>query len=157
MLMEHTFVTTLDMGEAMDLASGFLGHLGFRLKSVTPNAIQAVRGRKQPTSRKVKLLPQSVDLTYDRGRVTVAATITPRGRKGRPIYGDMLTSLARGLEMLLVDRASDDQAGAEWAMIHAKTPRIWSIVDKIVIVCLMAILLAVLLLIALAVRLALTG
>lgn len=147
MLVEHTFVTTLDMGEAMDLACGFLGRLGFRLKSVTPNAIHAVRGRKKPTSRKVKLLPQTVDLTYDRGRVTVAATITPRGRKGRPIYGDLMTSLARGLEMLLADRAPDDQAGAEWARIHSQTPRIWSIVDKIVVVCLSTLVVGILVLI----------
>ena len=149
MLVEHTFVTTLDMGEAMGLAHGFLRRLGFRLKSVTPNAIQGVRGRKRPTSRKVKLLPQSVDLTYDRGRVTVAATIMPRGRKGRPIYGDLMTSLARGLEMLLVDRAPEDQAGAEWARIHSQTPRIWSVLDIIGIACLSILVVGILVLVAL--------
>ena len=156
MLVEHVFVTTYEMDHAMGLACGFLQGAGFRLASVTPDTIEAVRGRKQATARKVVQLPQVVRLTYDRGRVTVAANITPRGGKEMPVHAKLMTAMARGLEWLLVDGRSTDEMMAEWAGADSAAGSIWTIGDKIAVVCLVILLVFIAVGIAIGIIIAMT-
>ena len=152
--MEHTFVTTLEKDAAIARAEAFLQGLGFRLEPTSADGLHAVRGRARPNSRKVRLLPQSVTLVYDRARVTVAASVTPRSRKQLPVYAELTTALARGLEKLLVDGLDPEAAAAEWRAVQAARPTVWITMDTVGVVmlsilgALLALVLVVLALIA---------
>ncbi|NQT11772.1 MAG: DUF1343 domain-containing protein [Planctomycetes bacterium] len=108
MLVEHVFVTTMEMSEAMERTAELLESLGFRIDSVSGDSICAVRGRKNANTRKIFLLPQAVTVQFDRGRITIAASITPRGGKDLPVHTTFVTALVRAIEGLLVNQASVD-------------------------------------------------
>jgi len=140
MLVEHTFVTTLEAGPAVRLACEFLQSAGFRLEGVASDGVQAVRGRKRPNTRKIRLLPQSVKLVYDRGRVNVAAAITPRGGKDKPVHADLMTALVRGLEHLLAGGEPLEQVAAAWFAAEAGSGALWTAGDKFLVGCLVVLI-----------------
>jgi hypothetical protein len=133
MLVEHTFVTTMDAPEAMTAASNFLQEFGFALDGErgfaiggTWDALEMRRGTPKSRYRgAIHNWPQQVRLEWDRGRVDVAATARPpmRGRldysganlrkKEAAVVQELLVSLARSLEFLLAAR-SPDQARAAY-------------------------------------------
>jgi membrane-bound lytic murein transglycosylase B len=125
MLAEHTFVTTREKDDALSATARFLESLGFRIDQRGENEVRAVRGRRQPNSRKVRLLPQMVRVTFDRGRVTAAASITARAGKEREVHSALILAVVRGLEALLVHDATLEQAGAEWNQADARAGSIW--------------------------------
>ena len=148
MLVEHTFVTTLPQAEAFGAASAFLQERGFVALPqgqfpVGPHgwtALEVRRGVANPARAKTVLeLPQQVRLGWDRGRMEVAASVTPKARgSGKPFVptgfatsgdwggsksqdpaiGQLLMTIARCLELLLAHR-NGDQAAAEWEQFHA--------------------------------------
>jgi len=142
MLVEHVFVTTLECDDALARSAGFLKGLGFRIKPSESGSLHAVRGKKHPRTRKLVRLPQVVRMTYDRGRVTVAAGLTPRRGRVRPVYARLMTALARGLELLLVQGAPPDQAAAECRQIETRFGSLWTLGEKIVVTLLIILLLA---------------
>jgi hypothetical protein len=94
MVIEHTFITTLEAEAAMSAASAFLAARGFRVEPQTAfipvtaggpshtRAMELTRGVANPVRAKgVGDLPQRVRLEWDRGRVSVAASITPKNDK----------------------------------------------------------------------------
>jgi hypothetical protein len=146
-LVEHTFITTIPPAEAMGAASAFLQQRGFVPPPQTEFALgpqawatlEVRRGVANPARAKTVLdLPQQVRLGWDRGRVEVAASVTPKPRgSGRPFVptgvltsgdwgttksqdaavGQLLLTIARCLELLLAHRNAD-QAAAEWEHFH---------------------------------------
>ena len=140
MLVEHTFVTTLEAVPAVRRACEFLQGAGFHLESVSNDGVQAVRGRKNPNTRKIRELPQSVKLVYDRGRVNVAAAITPRGAKDKPVHAYLMTALVRALEDLLAGGQSLEQVAATWSAAEAACRRGWTAGDKFLVGCLVVLL-----------------
>jgi len=134
-LVEHIFVTTMEMEEALDLAAGFLKALGFRLDSVEANCIHAVRGKGHTNTRKVSQLPQEVSVEYDRGRVTAVASIMQRG-KDLPVYSRLVTALVRGLEDLLVNGAEISAAGRQWRLVDSGAGTVWTGGEKLIWGCL---------------------
>jgi hypothetical protein len=147
-LVEHTFVTTLPPAETFGAAAMFLQQRGFvalpqEQFPVGPhawNALEVRRGVANPARAKTVLdLPQHVRLGWDRGRVEVAASVTPKprgsgksfvptgfatsgdwgGSKAQdPAIGQLLLTIARCLELLLAHR-NGEQAAAEWDQYHA--------------------------------------
>ena len=138
MVIEHTFVTTLDAPEALQAASSFLQERGFSTAAPTaPSSLEMRRGKTNPArARSVAELPQSIRLDFDRGRIGVAVSITPSaawgGRswlnseveisatdqkllKRMKLHTDMLMAIAGGLEQVLVHRAPADVAARHWA------------------------------------------
>jgi hypothetical protein len=85
------------------------------------------------------MLPQTVKLVFDRGRVTVAAGILPRAGKELPVHANLMIALARGLEALLVSRMQPDRAAAEWHVIGTSMPKIWTTGDRVALGCLVAL------------------
>ena len=92
MVVEHTFITTIEGHDALRMAWELLVSRGFAplppLEAAqlphSPNAVELRRGRENPDRAKsVVELPQFVRVEWDRGRVTVAAAITPRTAWGR--------------------------------------------------------------------------
>ncbi len=131
MLVEHSFVTTLEAQAALSQADAFLRSLGFRINSVGAERIDAERGRKKPNTRKVSRLPQTITLVYDRGRVTAAAGITPFKNREFPIHAALMTALVRSLERLLVEGQPAGEAAAEWFAVDASAGKVWTTGDKI--------------------------
>ena len=126
MLAEHTFITTLDADEVMALAELFLRDIDYRRPTTTPPADHA-KWRRRPTeylppfaspsagamellvtggARKARAwmhfadLPRAVSVRYDRGRVTVAASIHEHG-KVTPLHQQLVLAVASGLEQVL--------------------------------------------------------
>ncbi|MHC4983493.1 MAG: hypothetical protein ACYTF6_10075 [Planctomycetota bacterium] len=129
----------------MKLAGGFLMQLGFRLGPGSPSSLEAARGKKNPNTRKVNRLPQAVKLQYDRGRVTIAASIMPYRNKDMPVYADLMTALARGLEQLLANGVPPAQAAAEWTRVESAAGTVWTKTEKVVLtVCFVIIGLGIL-------------
>ena len=76
MLVEHTFVTTMDGPEALALARDFLLMGGFCVTSQVDNILEARRGREKSRQAVGMLqLPQQVRMEFDRGRVNVAVQL----------------------------------------------------------------------------------
>ena len=139
MLVEHTFVTTMEDADAVRYAGDFLQWLGFRIVSAADGSVEAIRGRKHPNSRKLAQLPQSVKLLCDRGRFSVAAAVTPRGGKDLPVHANMMAALTVGLELLVAMGRTPEEAAAEWHAIESGSGNLWSVGDKIGLGCLIAI------------------
>src|SRR5262249_14921959 len=87
MIVEHTFVTTLDAPDALRRASRLLEDHGFKAEepsafepsSSGPRDLKLQRGQRKPArARSIVQLPQEIRLQWDRGRITVAMSIVPR-------------------------------------------------------------------------------
>jgi hypothetical protein len=143
MVIEHTFVTTLDAAQALHEASSFLGNRGFTASNssgwpadATAGRLEMQRGKENAARAKnVSELPQNIRLDFDRGRVAVALSITPSATWGgkswastetgvsakdvanakkMKLHHDLLVSISSGLEDLLVQRAPQEIAVGAW-------------------------------------------
>jgi hypothetical protein len=143
-VIEHTFVTTLEAAEALEATSSFLQARGFTMSSAAGLAggssvgrLEMLRGKENPARAKsVAELPQTIRVDFDRRRVTLAVSITPSatwgGRswasnetgvtakdvasaKRMKLHHDLLVSISSGLEQLLVQRVAPEVAGLDWA------------------------------------------
>ncbi len=141
MVIEHSFVTTMDGPQAMRAAEAFLGERGFAtahapafpVGDATAESLEMRRGKNNPSRAKsVSELPQAIRVDFDRGRVTVAASITPSHAWGaskwqwtsvgaikeRPermaLHQGLLLGIVNGLEQLLVNREPPDRAAMAW-------------------------------------------
>ena len=149
MITEHVFVTTMEADETMRAAMAFLRGRGFEAAAAPAFAvgqtrwdgIEMRRGRTNPERAKsVSELPQTVRVEWDRGRVTIAAAITPShawggthwgnigfgisaGATGVPkkmvLHEQLLMAITTGLEDVLVRRADAATAGAAWDLAEA--------------------------------------
>jgi len=143
-IVEHEFVTTLPMLDAMNAARAFLADGHFEesgienpLDTSMPNRLKMRRGEsKAARAKSVSALPQQMIIEYDRGLVRVAAMITASriwgGGSGISLAGEsvaespkkmvlhqrLLVALANGLERLLATGASKEVARAEWAAVE---------------------------------------
>jgi len=148
MVVEHVFVTTLPADVAMKRSREFLvgrgfseGAKGFEVisdQASLSNSLDMKRGKK--SIRKVKQiieLPQQLLMQWDRGRVTVAASISNYtsdrsyalgGNLGRnysskrslKVQADLLVTIASALELLLVNQQTPAEAGVEWGAVEQK-------------------------------------
>ena len=140
MVIEHTFVTTLDAAETTQRARELLTSRGFRPRSSTGGAetgsgshLEFYRGTTAAKSAKsVSELPQVVRMDLDRGRVTVAISIeasaTWGGASGwggpseRPqkmtLHTRLLTAIANALEAVLARGLEAPEATAEWDKVE---------------------------------------
>jgi hypothetical protein len=147
LLIEHTFVTTLEGPEAIGLADSFLRAIGFAasdplgaLDSSAAQSLEMTRGTA-PSIDPIYAW-KSVRLDFDRGRVTVAASVRPirrstfrlseslmSGREpspsskiGRP-HGELMLALASELDALLAQGKSLADATRSWQAIEETTTR----------------------------------
>ena len=110
MLVEHTFITTLDGPDAIELAWGFLSEFGFAKVDRDDRSLHVSRGRPKPKSDlSVSDLPQAVRLEYDRGRVDLAVTVSEY-KKVEAAHREMALSLVHGLEQMLAHDGDLDKA-----------------------------------------------
>ena len=135
MVVEHTFVTTLEAPQTMGAAATLLqtfgftaeAESGFQVGSGAWDALEVRRGKKR--ARRYGVLrdwPQRVRLEWDRGRVSVAMSITPppRGRldsnaaklskKETAKAERLLLAVVTSLENLLAGMLPQPAAEAQW-------------------------------------------
>src|SRR5205814_3803523 len=100
MVVEHTFVTTMQDREALTAATGLLNSRGFVAVGEQAfsmdgswNNVEMRRGRAKPRGAKSILdLPLNVRVEFDRGRIAIAAAITSWIRGSREqIPGELIT------------------------------------------------------------------
>src|SRR5258706_11125966 len=133
MVVEHTFVTTMQDREALAAATGLLNSRGFTAVGEqafsmdgTWNNVELRRGKaKAARSKSILDLPLNVRIEYDRGRISVAAAITPWSRGGReqipgelrtrsnnnphPLQQELLLAVVAAIELLLAQRQLPQQ------------------------------------------------
>ncbi len=147
MLVEHSFITTIDQADALNKASMMLVELGFtpemqsdaRIVSFRRGALNARQTKKMHQS------PQRVMVEFDRGRISFAATMeeVPQFRKHRRVLESCLVALATLLEKCLAGCVLGEVRG-EWDAIHVEMARqdksrrrliivVWSIIAVILI------------------------
>lgn len=142
MIVEHEFVTTQGQETALAAAAAFLGAGGFMREHGASASDQTQspmldlrRGKKNAArARSVSELPQRLILQFDRGRITIAASIVANhvwgGRSRWHVGLDLATAgetpqkmrmhqrlllgIVQGLEKLLAENQSDESARVEW-------------------------------------------
>jgi hypothetical protein len=117
MMVEHSFVTTLSETEAMHRGAEFLAHLGFKSSINAGQLPQTLRpGAGLERFKPIIGLPRQIRLEFDRGRITAAASIEPRG-KAINMYKDMLLAIVTGLERKLALGEPDESAATDWTRL----------------------------------------
>jgi hypothetical protein len=150
LVIEHTFVTTLEASQALAAASDFLARGGFQAEAEHAfqvgaegwTTLEMKRGRRSAARAKDPTqCPQQVRLEWDRGRVTVGASIEAAANRNRAFlyggvvglaitagrksskqakdYTDLMIVIARGLDNLLARQMPGEQAGQEWFALEA--------------------------------------
>ena len=143
MLIEHVFVTTLAAPEALGLAASTLQACGFRIREHSPYELELVRGLKHARSTRVTRLPQIVRIAFDRGRVTVAGSIEPRGSKERPVYQSLMLGIVKNLERLLANREQPSVIVQDQRLFEKKLPGVWLATDVLAVSILVLFLLGI--------------
>jgi hypothetical protein len=101
MIVEHTFVSTLEVAACEQRTRDLLQACGFREEAATSGGLEFRRGAKSPNkARRPDDVPQSVRVEFDRGRVVFAASLTPL-RRPLPEQKDVLLLIANTLESFL--------------------------------------------------------
>ena len=142
MVIEHEFVTTLDRNAALSSAARFLSEGGFSsdgnafaVGQTEWESLEVKRGKKSAARAKnISELPQRIIVNYDRGRVTVAASITAshawggsssfsigigsdapaESQKKMVLHQQLLIAIANGLECALTPGHDDLIAHSHW-------------------------------------------
>ena len=142
MIVEHVFITTLDGPDALGLAWEFLAYGGFSgfvdptAGSRPQNSLDVRRGRESAgKARSIDELPQRVRVDWDRGRVTVAASIeyfqqgsfSTGSRNEPPAHSpkirphiELMHAVVGGLEAVLANRMPLDEARRHWSELEAR-------------------------------------
>ena len=142
MIVEHVFITTLDGADALGLAWEFLAYGGFSAVfdptgSGRPNNSLDVRRGRESAARALSIdeLPQRVRVDWDRGRVTVAASIEyfqhgafSTGTRSEPPahspkirpHIELMHAVVGGLEAVLANRMPVDEAVRHWSQLESR-------------------------------------
>ncbi|MEX2213085.1 MAG: hypothetical protein WD768_03090 [Phycisphaeraceae bacterium] len=137
MLVEHTFVTTLEWKEVIQQLVDPMEQMGFRWEVQCavcgydvrgslregrtlcsecgkPAPLVFTYGKKSPGKAKgISDCPQRIQIDFDRGRIMIGAALTPRGKAKGP-HGHLMTDLVRGLEHFLIGGIPFDEAFRKW-------------------------------------------
>lgn len=106
MVVEHIFVTTYDLADAMDMADDVLLDQGFKASSGTGPAREWTRGLTTAKNNvRVSDLPQRVRMEFDRGRVMLAASIEERHREKTKLHEALLLGVAGAVEARLAGQS----------------------------------------------------
>jgi hypothetical protein len=148
-VIEHSFVTTLDSTQALESSFRFLQSRGFSPNNgdivrpqVSADRLELKRGKENPArARNVSELPQSIRLDFDRGRISLAISITPSTAWGGgsftnsdvgvqikdvensrrlKLHHDLVVGIAYGLERLVGERLPPEEAARDWNCAEEK-------------------------------------
>ena len=123
MIVEHAFITTRDSAEVQASAGDLLSMLGFSPTSHSgpepPEHLDLSRGRRHARQAvyRLEMQPQRVRIEFDRGRVTVAASIEPHGRP-HDLHRELLVLLATLIEERVARGADRAELRVRWEDLH---------------------------------------
>ena len=119
MIAEHEFVTTFEQEEALAAAVNILRQMGFKVRTYE-SRIVAKRGVDKPTQAKHESqLPRSIEMTFDRGRCNLAASVMLQ-TKTKPLHRDMVKTALTTLERVLVHGQTDEEALEDWRRVESR-------------------------------------
>ncbi len=130
MLVEHTFITTVDSGPAMLAVADTLAHCGFSMTEQADGVLAARRGCAHASrARTVSQLPQTIRVEFDRGRVMLAINAEEH-RKPGPLLAQLLVTLATAIENSTAGGmppcdAARDFVEVETRVAAARTREVW--------------------------------
>lgn len=144
MLVEHAFVTARPAPDIMADLALFLTHLGFELESKTPlDVVEATRGKKKSSNGiRISRLPQRVHLTYDRGRISLAANIEVRGKE-YPEHEILLLAVADVLQRRAEGRGSEQELIEIWIQANKRADKRGRTMRGVSVGCLSVLILCV--------------
>ncbi|MFP4053611.1 MAG: hypothetical protein ACLFV7_07090 [Phycisphaerae bacterium] len=119
MIVEHTFVTTVEDEEALARARDYCREAGF-LVDRNGQSLTCTRGRKRHQAVRKTKFEQSLQLDCDRGRVTIVAGLQPPGGRESSKQGDCLLALVRGLQTCVDDGVVPSQAVLDYRGFERK-------------------------------------
>jgi len=142
MVIEHTFITTLEPKKVFEQIHSLLHSTGFLIGTGSLDQLNTGKASMEMTrglgrNADPKRCYQRVQVEFDRGRVTVAASIMPAQRGsfglvassynaiepkptsvwGKP-YADLMIALAQALENLLAKGQSPAEATQNWLQLE---------------------------------------
>lgn len=123
MILEHTFVTTLDDERVIRQVDELFTAMRFVREPGEPLHRQYHNGRSNARkARKIPDLPIRVWVSCDRGRISLAASIeeSPRFRKQKNLLRDELFAIAEACEQLLKEAATTDSALTRWSELDQR-------------------------------------
>jgi hypothetical protein len=145
-IVEHSFVTTLDYPSARAALRRILVSRGWTISLEDQGAFEAVSGAKNPTAtRDLHRLPQHLRVEYDRGKVTVGASIIAH-RKETPEHSQYLLVVVRALECSVAGGSTN--CCAEWDLLidsfqaRADRDRRRSRITVLILVCFLGLVVA---------------
>ena len=119
MIAEHEFVTTFEQDEALAAAAHILTKMGFAVTTYDAKIVAKRGVDKPPKAVRERQLPQSVEMTFDRGRCHLAASIMLTG-KPKSLHSDMITTVLSTIERVLVHGQSDEEALEAWRYVDTR-------------------------------------
>jgi hypothetical protein len=141
MLIEHSFISTREAPETMGDLALLLQKMGFKVDpSAMPAVLDAKRGRKHARSgARISTQPQRVHLSFDRGRVSLAAHVEVRGKE-YPEYETLLVSITEILNRRIDGSATEAQLLDGWAHAIKQVDRRGRVMRGVSVGCLTTIL-----------------
>ena len=110
MLVEHSFVTTLEAVDALSRIQQLVEGLGFTVEECDEHQLSARRGeRTAARAKSLEELPQHLKIGFDRGRIDLAISLEVR-RRALDLHRDLLLGIARALESSVVSGLKTEQA-----------------------------------------------
>ncbi len=98
MLVEHSFISTLEPAEVLELSHDLLLAFGFEPRAVSADRAEFGRGKKKPAQFSVmEDLPQSCIVPFARARVDFSAVLQPF-HKAKTEHREFLLTIATTLE-----------------------------------------------------------
>ena len=128
MIVEHAFISTRDSAEVQASARDLLSMLGFSPTETsgpaTPDCLDVSRGRRHARQAVYRLdeQPQRVRVEFDRGRVTIAASIEPHGRP-HDLHRELLLLLASLIERRVAGGANLAELRTPWENLDERIRR----------------------------------
>jgi hypothetical protein len=126
MLVEHDFITTIDQHDVMLRAAQFAWAAGFKLSDRGVTGVRGQQGRKHPSTIRIRKLPQTLEVSYDRGKVSMAIGMTTRNNSDKPAHQAYLLALATGLEMA-INGETIPVCLTSWHEV--RSAKVWSAMD----------------------------
>jgi hypothetical protein len=119
-LIEHSFVTTLEEGPAMERAAAFLQRVGLRQQEVAGRR----KGKRHKAYRGLPadMVPKKVQVGFDRGRINAAIAIEPK-RKPTQVHRELLWALVTGLEQTIAAGQNEEVAAQQWSAVLVRERR----------------------------------
>lgn len=121
MLVEHSFVTTIDGEQALERAGEFLSSVGYQLVSSTPGKEILYRRGNEAIRHLTNFndLPQQTHVSFDRGRLDIASSVH-EFKKVDPLHRKLMMAVVNGLESYIVHAITLDQARSEFDIVKGQ-------------------------------------